>query len=88
MPLYFFHVIDGYSHRDESGTELPDIYTAQAQAIRLSAEILREMGARFWNGTEWKLEVADEHDRILFILHFSAEERMTLADPRPNPPTA
>ena len=85
MPLYFFHVIDGTSSRDETGTELPDIYTAQAQAIRLSAEILREMGAQFWNGTEWKLEVADEHDRILFVLHFSAEERMSLADPEPDP---
>ena len=61
MPRYFFHVIDGTSLRDETGTELPDIYTAQAQAIRLSAEIPREMGAKFWNGTEWKLEVADEH---------------------------
>jgi len=85
MPLYFFHVIDGTSHRDETGTDLPDIYTAQAQAIRLSAEILREMGARFWNGTEWKLEVTDEHDRILFVLRFSAEEGMALADPGPDP---
>jgi len=85
MPLYFFHVIDGTSHRDESGTELPDIDTAQAQAIRLSAEILREMGARFWSGLEWKLEVSDEYGRILFLLSFSAEERMTLENPRPDP---
>jgi hypothetical protein len=87
MPLYFFNVLDGHSHRDETGTELPDIYTAQAQAIRLSAEILREMGTRFWNGTEWKLEVTDDQGRTLFILRFSAEESITLADPRPDPPT-
>ncbi|MET0429691.1 MAG: hypothetical protein ABW026_14495 [Microvirga sp.] len=87
MPRYFFHVIDGTSSRDETGTDLPDIYTAQAQAIRLSAEILREMGAKFWNGTEWKLEVADDHDRILFVLHFSAEERIPPVDLPPDPAT-
>jgi hypothetical protein len=74
MPRYFFHVMDGYSDRDAEGTELPDIYAAQHQAVRTSGEILREMGAKFWDGTEWKLEVADEHGQILFTLRFSAEE--------------
>lgn len=45
MPRYFFHVTDGYSIRDAEGTELPDIYAAQDQAIRTSGEILRDMGA-------------------------------------------
>jgi Domain of unknown function (DUF6894) len=88
MPRYFFHIRDGYVQRDETGTELPDIYTAQAQAIRLSGELLQEMGAKFWNGTDWQLAVADEHGRTLFILRFSAEERIPLADPEsdPSPP--
>ena len=43
MPRYFFHVYDGYSAIDRDGTELPDIDTAQAQAIRLSGELLREL---------------------------------------------
>ena len=74
MPRYFFNVTDGYSNPDPEGTELPDVYTAQAEAIRLSGELLRDMGAKFWNGAEWKLEVTDENGQILFILHFSAEE--------------
>ncbi|MBM6583795.1 hypothetical protein ILT44_26695 [Microvirga sp. BT689] len=76
MPRYFFHILDGYSVRDTEGTELPDIYAAQDQAIRTSGEILRDMGAEFWNGTEWKLEVTDESGQILFVLRFSAEERL------------
>ncbi|WP_201861188.1 DUF6894 family protein [Microvirga soli] len=64
------------SVRDTEGTELPDIYTAQDQAIRTSGEILRDMGAEFWNGTEWKLEVTGESDQVLFVLRFSAEERL------------
>ena len=78
MPLYFFHIYDGYSVPDEDGTELPDIYTAQAEAIRLSGEVLREMGAKFWNGTDWTLEVADERGLVLFVLRLSAEERAQL----------
>jgi hypothetical protein len=82
MPRYFFHGQDGYSIRDTQGTELPDIYEAQEQAIRTSGEILRDMGAKFWNGTEWELEVTDEHGQVLFILRFSAEERPALRDLR------
>ena len=37
MPRYFFHVHDGRSFRDDTGTEFPDIYAAQAEAIRYSA---------------------------------------------------
>lgn len=79
MPRYFFDITDGRVSSDAEGTDLPDIYTAQAEAIRLSGEILRDMGARFWNGTEWMLTVSDERRRVLFVLRFSAEER-DLAD--------
>ena len=85
MPRYFFHLYDGSSAPDQDGTELPDIYTAQAQAIRTSGEILRDMGAKFWDGTDWRLEVADARGQILFILRFSAEERAVLMDTPPNP---
>jgi hypothetical protein len=85
MPRYFFHVTDGYSTRDTEGTELPDIYAAQHMAISTSGEILRDMGAKFWNGTDWTLEVADEHGQTLFVLRFSAEERLPSPDTRPQP---
>ena len=88
MPRYYFHIRDRASEPDETGTELPDISTAQGQAIRLCGEILEGMGPRFWTGTDWRLEVADEHGCILFVLHFAAEERVTLADPRPDPPAS
>ena len=85
MPRYFFHVYDGSSSPDTDGTELPNIYTAQAVAIRTSGEILRDMGAKFWDGTAWRLEVADERGEILFVLRFSAEERPVLTDTLSDP---
>jgi hypothetical protein len=80
MPRYFFNVEDGYSSPDLEGVELPDIYSAQAQAIRMSGEILRDMGAKFWNGTAWKMEVADVWGHTLFVLRFSAEEHPVTTD--------
>ena len=74
MPRYFFHIIDGHSSRDDTGTELPDIYKAQAEAIKVSGAVIRDMGAKFWDGTSWKMEVTDELGQKLFTLHFSAEE--------------
>ena len=59
MPRYFFNIRDGHTAPDTEGTELPDIYTAQAEAIAMSGEILRDMGADLWNGSEWRLEVCD-----------------------------
>ena len=75
MPRFFFHVRDGYDEPDTDGTELPDIYTAQGQAIQMAGELLREMGAKFWDGTEWSMTVANERGEVLFVLRFSAEER-------------
>jgi hypothetical protein len=76
MPRYFFHVFDDSPVRDEEGSDLASIYVAQAEAIRMSGEILRDMGARFWDGTEWRLEVTDDLGLVLFVLRFSAEERL------------
>jgi hypothetical protein len=83
MPRYFFHAFDGYSSRDTEGTELPDVYAAQHLAIRTSGEILRDMGARFWDGAEWKLNVTDEQGQVLFVLRFSADEPPTLTERPP-----
>jgi hypothetical protein len=81
MPRFFFHVHDGTSIRDDEGTDLPDIFAAQEEAIRLSGALLGEMGGKFWNGTEWSLEVTDEAGRLLFTLRFVAEEGPDLAAP-------
>ena len=81
MPRYFFNVYDGQSALDEDGMVFSDIYVAQAQAIRMSGELLREMGLRFWDGTEWRLEVTDDKGNVLLVLRFSAEERLLPHDP-------
>ena len=36
--------------------------------------MLSDIGAKFWNGGEWKMVAKDEAGRPLFTLRFSAEE--------------
>jgi hypothetical protein len=84
MPRYFFHIHDGHSIRDLEGSELSDIYVAQAEAVRLSGALLRDLGAKFWDEKDWKLEVTDGLDQALFILTFSVEERSILINTEPD----
>jgi len=74
MPRYFFHVLDHSSGPDTEGTEFPDIYTAQAEAVRLCSEMIREIDGRFWEAPLWRLQVTNEVQRLLFTLTFSGEE--------------
>ena len=48
-------------------------------------EILRDTGAKFWNGTDWRMEVADERGEVLFVLRFSAEEKLSPVSPGTTP---
>lgn len=74
MPRYFFNVYDGYSELDDTGTEFPDVHAAQTGAVRVSGEIIRDMGSKFRHSTEWRLEVTDEDAAVLFVTRFSVQE--------------
>ena len=57
MPRYFFHVRDGTVVLDEVGVELPDMASAQATAVQLSAEILKEgVIIPLWSDLQWRVE--------------------------------
>ena len=70
MNRYFFDVVDGYDHRDETGSMWADIEAVRIEAIRLSGEILSEMPERFWHSEKWTMTVSDENRVPLFTLKF------------------
>ena len=74
MPRYFFHVYDDTDVPDLIGTEYPDVYVAQAEAVRTAGEIMRDLGRKFWAGDEWRLEMTDAEGKVLFVVRFSAKE--------------
>ena len=75
MPCYFFHIIDGRDIVDNIGTVLPNLSEAHAEAIRTAGAILRDEGDRFWNGTEWRMNVTDASGHCVLKLRFSADDQ-------------
>ena len=73
MPWYFFHLDDGTTRMDEEGVELAGHDEAREAAVVNSGEVLRDIGAKFWNGQEWRLWVADEAGATVCALRFAAE---------------
>jgi hypothetical protein len=73
MARYFFHLRDGSEFIDREGTVLSGINEARAQAVVHSGEVLRESGATFWDGQEWRLWVTDEAGATVCALRFTAE---------------
>lgn len=78
MERYFFDVVDGADHKDEIGSEWPDLAAARVEAIRLSGEILKEMPERYWHAELWTMTVSNRLGP-LFTLKFVADD----ADPVP-----
>ena len=72
MPRYFFDIADGQQFPDEKGSDWPDLVAARIEAVRYSAEVLKEMPERFWNCEEWTMTVSDTRRRKLFALRFQA----------------
>jgi len=71
MPRYHFNVVSGASLPDREGVDLPDLRTAQTEAVRFSAQSLAELAETFWETEEWKLNVSDGEGLILFNIHIT-----------------
>ena len=59
---------------DTEGTELAGMGQVRSEAVRLTGEILRDMGGRFWRHPEWTLTVTDETGAEVLGLRVSANE--------------
>ena len=73
MPRYFFHVDGGSEQPDTEGTEL-GMGQVRSEAVRLTGEILRDMGGRFWDHAAWTLTVTDETGADVLSLHVPGNE--------------
>ena len=73
MPRYFFDIVDGQDFPDLNGYEFADLAAARLEAVRYSAEVLREMPERFWNNEKWTMTVSNDDRTPLFTLKFLAE---------------
>lgn len=68
MPRYFFHTADGSRARDTEGTVLDDQSSARAEAIRFLGDCMREAPNVLGQGRDFRVEVTDGTDMLLFTI--------------------
>ena len=73
MPQYFFHIHHGKRDPDQTGVELPDKQAAWEEATITAGQMLQSLDGRLQPDEEWRMEVADEFQNVLFVLHIKAE---------------
>ncbi len=80
MPRFFFDIHDGADIIDETGTELPSLAEVQSVAVQAAAEAIRDLGAKFWDAHDWRLEVRDERRALVLTLRFSGEKHVASSE--------
>lgn len=74
MPRYYFHIVHELREDDFQGMELPDKHAAWKEATVTAGQMLQGIDGRLKPGREWRMEVADEFQNTLFVLHVNAEK--------------
>lgn len=65
---YFFNLAGAVYDPDVEGIELPDIATARLEAVKYSAGELLDRPEVVWKGEEFRVEVTDDHQIVLFTV--------------------
>ncbi|MCP3442252.1 DUF6894 family protein [Bradyrhizobium sp. CCGUVB14] len=74
MPRYFFHVTHKRYEPDPEGAELPDKHAAWREATVTAGQILRGLDGELTPDHGWRMEVTDEFQNTLYVLHIKAEK--------------
>ena len=77
MTQFFFHVRDGEDYlQDEEGVDLPDLDTAQHEAVLAAREMISEMVLKGQIIDGQTFEIADADGRILTVVSFKSAIRL------------
>ena len=74
MPRYFFHIYHDRAQFDEEGEELPDRHAAWREATVTAGQMLQSIDGKLKPDRDWRMEVTDEFQNPLYILHINAEK--------------
>ena len=74
MPRYYFHISHERTETDYDGRELPDEHVAWKEATETAGQILQNLDGKLSPGREWRMEVADEFQNTLFLLHINVHK--------------
>ena len=74
MPRYFFHIIHERTEIDDVGEELPDKHAAWREATVTAGQMLQGIDGKLKPGRGWRMEVTDEFQNTIYVLHIQAEK--------------
>lgn len=74
MPRYFFNIRNLGTVADKFGEELPNDKAAWREATAIAGEIFKDISGEFRPGRELKLEVTDENQEPLYIIHITGQK--------------
>lgn len=74
MPRYFFHVTHERHKPGLEGEELPDKHAAWHEATVTAGQILQSLDGKLTPGRGWRMEVVDEFQNTLYVIHIHAEK--------------
>jgi hypothetical protein len=84
MPVYHFNVQDGSNIPDRDGTDLPNLWAARREGVMLAGRVLLDGADKFWEGSDWHVEVMNASETILFRLDFTATDAPILVSANSN----
>jgi hypothetical protein len=73
MPRYYFHIHHDRLQIDREGQELPDKHAAWKEATVTAGQMLQTIDGKLQPSKEWCMEVTDEFQNKLFVLHINVE---------------
>ena len=68
MARYFFNELQGEFKPDDDGIECASLEDARTQAVQYAGEVLRDHPTLIWTGEEFRIEVTDEKQLLLFTV--------------------
>jgi hypothetical protein len=74
MDRYYFNVRGDKVLDDEEGCEYASEDQAREEAIETCGEMIRDLHARLAKGEEWRMEVANEQRKIVFVIRITVEK--------------
>ncbi|WP_439740564.1 DUF6894 family protein [Bradyrhizobium japonicum] len=70
---YFFHITHDRTEIDHEG-DLPDKHAAWKEATVTAGQILQGIDGKLVSGRGWRMDVTDESQSTLYVLHIRAEK--------------
>lgn len=68
MSRFFFNQINGEFKKDDEGLEFASLEDARTEAVRYAGEVLCHQPGVVWQGEDFRVEVTDESQLLLFTL--------------------